>query len=124
MRALIAILVTIRTTAILAVIAVLAFGSLSASVSAGTYDHHAFVSIDDHSLQGERQAASCPSGDVSGGHGMDDGNCCIGTCTTILTVAAPVDVPERLLVLSGPAFRPLSARSSFVEFVRPPSLSI
>lgn len=124
MRAHEAILTMIRTAMVLTVVAVLAFGALATSLSAGTYDHHSGVMVDDHALDVGYQASSCASEDVSGDHSVSDGACCVGMCNTILTVAVPIDVPERLLVLASPAFRSLTARPSRVEFIRPPSLTI
>ncbi|MGB3556322.1 MAG: hypothetical protein WBA25_16965 [Jannaschia sp.] len=114
-------LTLIRTSMVLAVVTVLAFGALAAPLSAAQVDHHATVSVDDGMSHDGQHGTLCPAGDA---HDAGDGSCCVGTCSTILGVVSLLKMPTRLLSLNEPSFHPMVARPSSHEFIRPPSLAI
>lgn len=124
MHAFAALLTLIRTTMVLVVAGVLAFGALTEPLSAAQPDHQAVMSIDDAPSDDEHQAASCPTGHAPDAHHGGDGTCCVGTCTTILGIAPIAPVPASRISEIEPFHLPILARVSIVEFLRPPSLTV
>lgn len=125
MTALAALSHAIRTTLVLVLVGLLAFGSLAVPASAAAGDHHSTANaIDgDHDLD-SGTGADCPAKADAASHDMGDGSCCVGTCTTIL---GDMPVPDAFVVRIGTivsADHPILARSRTVEFLRPPSLTI
>ena len=114
----------IRTGILLVLVLFLAFGALALPVAASPNDHHALSSIGTDLSADDYAEISCPSKHLSMTHDSDDNSCCVGMCTIILHVAAPVVAPTLLRESSGSSFRPMAARPSFTEFYRPPSLTI
>lgn len=118
-------LTLIRTTLVFALVSVLAFGSLAGAASAAAGDHHAPTVTTE---TGHDNAAAVPVTCVSIGdiasHDMGDGSCCVGTCTTILGVVPVLQIPARRISEIETFDRPILARATSIEFLRPPSLTI
>ena len=125
MTALAALSHAIRTTLVLILVGVLAFGSLAGSAAASAADHHSAVAVadgdQDHALTA---GEPCPAGADTATHDMDDGACCIGTCTTILGILPVATVPLARIGTIEPFDPPVAAQDRNNEFVRPPSLTI
>lgn len=123
MSAFFSILRLLRTTMVLAVVALLAFGTLIAPM-AGAHDHHASVSVDDGMSHDGHDVASCSAGHISDAHDVGDGSCCVGTCTTILGIAPIAHRPAGRISEIEFFDLPVLARAGTVEFLRPPSLTV
>ncbi|XDA98701.1 hypothetical protein AB1M95_02000 [Sulfitobacter sp. LCG007] len=114
----------IRAGMVLALIGFFTFGTLATPLSATQNDHHDMSSTDTHMSGDHHTDVVCPSGHLAGSHDADDGDCCVGTCTIILEVAAPSVTRVSLRKSNESSFRPMLARPSSTEFYRPPSLTI
>lgn len=126
MNTLTALAKAIRTTLVLALVGVLAIGSLAGPVSAATVDHHAALVFAGDGDPGHilTATAECPAKADGVTHEMDDGACCVGTFTPIIGTLILPDAPERRIGEIAPSDHPVTARSRTVEFLRPPSLTI
>ena len=119
---------TISTTLVLALVCLLALGSLGGAATAATGDHHSIAAMEDMP-DGETNldvemtvAAPCLAKTVSVSHDVGDGSCCVGTCTVILDVGLLAEAPARRISEIAPLDHPILARARTVEFLRPPSL--
>lgn len=134
MNAFAVLLHAIRTTLVLALVGILAFGSLAGVASAATVDHHAVPAATDaghdhaaaghvHDAEASVLAGCAAKGDTAS-HDMGDGSCCVGTCTTILGIALVAHIHAGRIGEIEPFDLPVLARAGTVEFLRPPSPAI
>ena len=129
MNVLLALSKAIRSTLVLAVVAVLAFGSLAAPVAAAQHDPAEYVfdetTSHDHgaTVAAASEATKCLSGHDMGKH-AEDGACCAGICVSYVSAATGPLSPVLTLSEIEPFHAPLLVRSGVVEFLRPPSLTI
>lgn len=126
MSILTALLKLLRCAMVISVAASLAFGALVGPLAAQQlHEHEITMSSDDIAEHEDHKTrAACPSNHSSDMHDSGDDNCCVGTCMTILGIAARVDGPTGRLTQIDPFYLAMAPRDSAVSFIRPPSLTI
>lgn len=121
-----------RSSILLLSVMFLAFGSTVLPVSANDADRsivllslselEATSPIDDHGTAEAHENAFCASQHATASH--EDGACCDAMCSAVIAVPASFASSFALSESIAPSFHSMPARSSVVEFFRPPSLTI
>jgi hypothetical protein len=122
MQRLSAIVNLIRASLVLALVCLLAFGSLATHAAAGQDAHHTAVALDEREAGHAHTGAACSKDHAEGSHEADGAACCVGTCSIVIDMAALAVTPTMIVRSHATVFQPMAARPSPVDFYRPPSL--